>query len=227
LKRSIPTTKTFTITEIAKTAIEQHKITSGDPTAVKDRIYRKIKRYVDDKYGKNTKITEEIKNDINSWDGLFTYFRDQGQRDYKGKTYYEALKDKMQKEYNEWVEEQSLSIFQESIFNETQKELDQEFELNKMIIIDKIMFKSYLFSDDNNYKEDYKITAQNNFSDEVLKYTKKILFSKYFDVNLFSNDFIHYFNRYEDPFNVKITPEMAESIEWLTKDDNYKEYIKN
>lgn len=81
----------------------------------------------------------------------------------------------MQKENTEWVEEQFSSVFQESIVNETQKELDQEFELNKMVLIDKIMFKSYLFSDDNNYKEDYKIVAQNNFSEEMLKYAKNIL----------------------------------------------------
>lgn len=219
-------TKTFTLTEVAKAAIQDYRINSGEPTAVLDRVSKKIKRYVEGKYGKGTEITEEIKNDINSWSGLSTYFKDQAERDWKGKKYFEALADKMTEETEEWVQGQFSVDSQDPTIKEIEHEINQNFENNKMALMDKIMFKTYLFTDDNNYKEDYKIIIQNNFGKDILSYAKKEFFNKYFDTKLFSDDFINYFNRYDDPFNVRITPEMAEAVDRLGQDNNYKEYLK-
>lgn len=178
------------------------------------------------KYGKGTEITEEIKNDINSWDGLSTYFKDQAERDWKGKKYFEALADKMTGETEECVQGQIFDDSQDPTIKEIEYENNQNFENNKIALMDKIMFKTYLVTDDNNYKEDYKIIVQNNFGKDILSYAKTEFFNKYFDTKLYSDDFINYFNRYNDPFNIRITPKMDETVDRLGQDNNYKEYLK-
>ncbi|RZI47839.1 hypothetical protein [Lactococcus kimchii] len=55
---------TFTDTEIANEAIKGYKIDLGDKNAIKQRIAKKIRRFVNEKYGIGTKINESIINDM-------------------------------------------------------------------------------------------------------------------------------------------------------------------
>lgn len=96
------------------------------------KLFFKSIRYVEGKYWKGTKITKEIKEDINSWDALSTNFRNQAERDWKGKKYFEALADKMTGETEEWVQAQISDDSQDPTIKEIEDEIHQNFENNKM-----------------------------------------------------------------------------------------------
>lgn len=68
---------------------------------------------------------------------------------------------------------------------------------------------------------------QNNFDKQLLNFAKKNFLKKYFKVDIFTNDFIQYWNRYGDPFNVEITPEMTEALERINNEDSYKYYFND
>lgn len=215
-------TETFTFADIAKDAIKEYNIPGNEQ--ILNTISTYVRRYVNKKYGKGTKITKELKEKLETWEELGGYFKGQADSNWKGKKYYEEISKQMKSENEKWVLEQINSENDDPII----KEINDDMTSMKNFLMDKIMFQVYLNSDkDDSYKEDYKALIQNNFDLQLLKFAKKCFFNKYFDEEIFSKDFIHYYNRYEDSFNVTFTPEMAEALEALNGDDNFNKYLKD
>lgn len=217
---------TFTDTEIANEAIKGYKIDLGDKNAIKQRIAKKIRRFVDEKYGKGTKINESIKKAIFSWDGLREYFETQANKKSKGKKYYEALakqmKDEKEKYYTEWYQSSELE-------NPTHRAIEEEIRESsvrtKFHLMDKMMFEYYLNTKDENYQKGYKIIAQNNFTKDMLEYSKITFFKIFFDSELFTKDALTYFYGSDDDFGADTTPETAEILERFRQEGSYKYYL--
>lgn len=209
----------YTVREIAKEAISTFNITSGDKVSLLDKNSKKISRYLEKTYGKKeTIITEEIRTEIFSWDGLYEYFKAQTDNDWKGKKYYDALTYKKNHNRENWISEQISQIGAEC---EANQDLEKEIVSAKNRLRDEIMFKIFLESEDPNYKEGYKIITQNSFDTDFLEFTKKTFFNKYFDEETFTNDFLQYWLMYDDPFNVRIDAHMVEAEERLKIPKNY------
>lgn len=213
--------KIFKIADVAREAIEEYQIFSGDENSILVSISKKISRYIEDNYGKGAKITVEIKDKILSWEGLGGYFKGRADADWKGTRYFEELAKKMQLENNTWINQQIVSQHEDP----TVLEIENEIKYMKNSLIDQIMFNAYLNISDQSYHDAYKIIVQNNFDKQLLNFARKKFFKKYFKVDIFNNDFIQYWNRYGDTFNVEITPEMAEALERINNEDSYKYYL--
>lgn len=211
-------TETFTFADIAREAIEEYNIKGNEQTL--NTIAKQIKRYIEAHYDEGTEITEEIKNKLFTMNELGEYFRKMTDPEWRGKKYYLELANEMNKEHERQVKKMfEASYEEESIIDE----IEQEFLSIRNFLIDKILFKNFIDTNDKNYQEGYKIISQNNFDDNLLNFVKTYFFNKYFNKESFDKDFVHYLSKYEGE---TVTPEMSLALERLTSEDNFKNYLK-
>lgn len=215
----------ITIAEVARQAISDYRINSGDKEALQGRISKRIRRFIDENHGKNTPLTKEIAEEINSWQGLIPYFKDQASRNWKGKEHYEDLAKKIEDNIHKAYFDRGY-IDKDPLEYEMQKEIDNDIKSVRNRLRDNLMLTAFFYLNNDSYKEDYKIIVQNNFSKSLLEFAKDSFFDKYFDSGKFHDESTKYALVQIDLVN-HITPEMAEAFDHLEDKHNYKYYLKN